>query len=312
MSELTIHPRTGVGDLLILKDFLSSDAGHDLYSTSIMGCYSSINLHFSTNDQSGRSVDYNVFRDQLVGTLYSEDIFNTINTEERAAPQPLPLHLQATEEYFLFYVDRQPVLFTPTEAAKRLNFKKTPNILCDDHNYKEDYGENYVVLSTRVRDLRVDTGLVEQILLALSKRYNKILIIGENQRGNVMKMPNIYGAIIGLSGGKTPYGLARTDKKDRSLSFFGTKIIDLTTGGLSLEGFKKENAITRDAAMTVILGWGGNMCRQIYINNNNMACVYAAPLLHSHPIMARLKETSHHCYPDNPQGYQDFFKRIVS
>ena len=198
--------------------------------------------------------------------------------------------------YYQFDIDDQSVSFTGADAAKLLNFKKIPNLLCDDHNYKEDYGENYAVLSTRVRDLPVDDNLVKRILYSLSERYNKILIIGENQREVVMKMPNIHSAII---------------SQERFIDSSGAKIIDLTTDELSFEGFKKENAITRDAAMTVILGWGGNMCRQIYINNDNMSCVYNSSI-HSHPVMTRLKETKHHCYPNDLQGYPDFFKRIES
>lgn len=281
MSELTIHPRVGVGDLLILKDFLSSYA---------MGSYSSINLHFQKTGSWGRSIDYSVFRDQLVATLYSEDIFNIVTNSHKAP--------RSNGAYYRLHVDGKPKDIKAADVIKLLNFKGIPNLLCDDHNYKEDYGENYVVLSTRIRDLPVDDNLVRKILLALGERYNKILIIGENQRGLVMLHSNIYSAII-----------SQKSFIDSFIDSFGEKIIDLTTDKLSFEGFKKENAIMRDAAMTVILGWGGNMCRQIYINNNNMACVYANGI---HPIMDRLKGASHHCYPNSRQGYQDFFKRITS
>ena len=45
MSSIKVYPRTGVGDLLILKDFLSS---------SCMDYYDSIEFHESTEESEGR------------------------------------------------------------------------------------------------------------------------------------------------------------------------------------------------------------------------------------------------------------------
>ncbi len=281
MSSIKVYPRTGVGDLLILKDFLSS---------SCMDYYDSIEVHVSTEENNGRDKQYNIFRDELMDSLYSEDVFKIVRSK---LPSARP---HSTSIFYNFFLDNGTSVGYPyKDAAKQLSFSKIPETLCEGRNTKKTYGKKYAVLSTRVRSLDFDEALVERIIIELAKHYDSVLVIGENSEDKTMKMPNIYHMIMQI----------------RNRFLWGSKIIDLATNELTFQSFKKENSMMRDAAMSVILGWGGNMCRQIYINNDNLACLYNKKLLRNHPLMKRLIETDHHVYMDDPAGGQDFFERII-
>jgi hypothetical protein len=281
MSSIKVYPKTGVGDLLILKDFLSS---------SCMDYYDSIELHVSTEESWGRDKQYNIFRDELMDSLYSEDVFKIVRSK-----LPQQYHSGSSIFYKFFLDNGKSTDYPYKDAVKQLSFSKIPETLCDGYNAKKTYGKKYAVLSTRVRDLDFDEALVERIIIELAKHYDSVLVIGENSEDKTMKMPNIYHMIM----------------KIRNQFAWESEIIDLATNELTFQSFKKENSIMRDAAMSVILGWGGNMCRQIYIDSDNLACLYDKKLLRSHPLMERLVETDHHVYMDDPVEGHDFFERIT-
>lgn len=146
--------------------------------------------------------------------------------------------------------------------------------ICDKTRHIDS--DNYAVITTR---LRATTKMhpfkvakhffdyVGPIMDVLYKKYEKVVIVGEpepkpwHDPNADRPYPSIYNEIL--------------DYLNKNPEMY-KKTIDATTKEFSMPQFLKENSICRDAKRVVCLGHGGNFVRQLYIGSE-LSCLMTSP-----------------------------------
>ena len=255
-----MHFRThiGVGDLLILRDFIEwvrPQYEHDI-------C---IDLN-KTKGIEARGPSYFEFVQELLKSLFKD------NTKVRALEDkdcPTPSNEVGGDYY-------KAVIREPGKKDLRVKFTYQvhikPNLSLDGHwlpeNDSWNFGEPYSVITTRCRPTVPSYAHLKKEIVKLVDKGHKIVLVGE--KGKKMDFASMYSLV------------------QEVLKDIGVEPIDFTTSSLTLKGFHEENQIMKDAETHLCYGFGGNMVRGIYCNKNNVLCYLPRTIL-SHPFVLRAK-----------------------
>lgn len=251
-----MHLRThiGIGDLLILRDFIEwvrPQYEHDI-------C---IDLN-KTKGIETRGPSYFKFVQELLKSLLPDN--SHIRILKRC---PMPSNEVGGDYYRAVICERGKedlgVKFTYVDHVK-------PNLSLDGHwlpkNDSCNFGGPYSVITTRCRPTVPSHAHLKKEILKLVDKGHKIVLVGEKEKK--MDFASMYSLV------------------QEVLKDIGVEPIDLTTSSLTLKGFHEENQIMKDAETHLCYGFGGNMVRGIYCNKNNVLCYLPQTIL-SHPFVLR-------------------------
>lgn len=253
-----IHFRThiGVGDLLILRDFIEwirPQYDHDI-------C---IDLN-KTHCLDLRGHSYFEFVQELLKSLLPE------NSHIRILKNcPLPNSSVGGDYYKVVVCEKKKkdlrVKFTYRDHIK-------PNLSLDGHwlpeSYLWDFGGPYSVITTRCRPAVPSFLHLKEEIVKLVDKGHKIVLLGEKK--NKLEFASMYS-------------LVKEVLKD-----IGVEPIDFTTSYLTVKSFHEENQIMKNAETHLCYGFGGNMVRGIYCNKNNVLCYLPKKNeIISHPFVLR-------------------------
>lgn len=261
--------RTGIGDILTARDFLSSYMNNQ--DTYIV-CYPSRITPARDSAHSKLLID-------LHNSIFTEPNIN-LNFRTGHKLCDFGSSLGGNGLAFTMFLQEEGVKGVRKYRIKwgetGLTFNNIPS-LCDNDNFQGDYA----VITTRARITGgVDTvpnlyPIVKKTLDILNSNYSKIVIIGEKTQSKLHrnefdpseKSPSIYNFIL------------QHINQD--------KMLDLTSKHISFNQFKIENTICRDAKKVVTFGCGGNYARQLYIGSNLSALMCGS--CYDHPATKRLR-----------------------
>ena len=244
-----IHFRThtGVGDLLILRDFIEwvrPQYDHDI-------C---IDLN-KTQCIKTRGSSYFEFAQELLKSLFKDNI--KVRTLEDC---PTPSNKVGGDYYRVVIREN---------GKEDLNVKFTyqdhigPNLSFDGHwlpgNNLWRGGDPYSVITTRCRPTVPSHAHLKREIVKLVDKGHNIVLLGEKEK--TMDFASMYSLV------------------QEVLKDIGVEPIDFTTSSLTLKGFHEENQIMKDAETHLCYGFGGNMVRGIYCNKENILCYLPSTIL---------------------------------
>jgi hypothetical protein len=277
---MNLNPTLGIGDLLITRDLVSSDFASRY----------NINIHIEWIAH-WRNDEYANFVAKFCNILFNDD---NINLDFRKTnSHPLGIGIKNSD-----LVSGNGNDWTGHDIASRLTYLDLSGILCnndfDVHKFKNDNSMNsYSVLSTRVRQTRIDTNLVRSTMTELLSKYDKLILIGEKFR-KYDADSNCYPACMEI-----------INEFDRD------RIVDLTNDTINLEYFLYENSICKYADLCVSMGYGGNFVRSIYNNSDNLLSLINLPCGLNHPFVKRATETKRFKIFKNNKDFLENIKCIT-
>lgn len=259
-----MHFRThiGIGDLLILRDFIEwvrPQYEHDI-------C---IDLN-ETQGIKARGPSYFKFVQELLKSLLPDD------SHIRILPK-CPLPSNRIDNAFCLSGDYyKAVICEPGKKDLKVKFAYvdhiSPNLSLDGHWLPENdscnFGGPYSVITTRCRPTVPSYAHLKKEIVKLAEKGHEIVLIGEKE--NKMGFDSMYL-------------LVKEVLKD-----IGVEPIDFTTSSLTLKSFHEENQIMKDAATHLCYGFGGNLVRGIYCNKENILCYVPFTVL-SHAFLTQCK-----------------------
>ena len=266
---LHFNPFLGIGDIIILKDIIVSGDLAPRYQ---------INVNLGWIKQF-RDKEYADFIVKFLKLFFDDDKY-TLDFRDYACNLPMGVcrSIDIAKRYCSKNCRRSAC------SRYRMKFPDFSEFLCDKdfdvNEFKNEYSMNsYAVLSTRVRATVIDATLIKGIMAILLAKYDKLILIGENgQFASWQVKPEkdqhcIYNLCMEIAGNK-----------------HNDRIVDLTSNTLKLEHFFYENSVNRHANVSVSLGYGGNLIRQLYNNPHNLFALINTHIGFNHPyVSAALK-----------------------
>ena len=266
---LHLNPTLGIGDIITLKDITVSGDYAPRYQINI-------NLGWIAQYRDKEFADFIV---ELFKRLFNDDKY-VLDFRDYALNTPLGVR---GENY-------------------RMDFPDLSEFLCDQdfdvNDFKSEHSmDSYAVLSTRVRGAVIDAPLIRPLIARLLSKYDKLVLIGENGKFPSWQMrPTgtdhcIYNLCMALLeceytdlADHTGSGPWRFNPGDKD------RIVDLTSNKLDLSYFFYENSVNRHANMSVAIGYGGNLIRQLYTNPHNLFALINTGIAMNHPYISHALE----------------------